>query len=386
MVRNYKRFKTNYPGVVYRETDRQGKVYYIRYKRPGERRVIEDKLTGIGWTPAKANTERTKRMEGINRSNSEARAFEKGLKNSELNKPTLKVLWQNYLDSKGDSLRGIITDRNRWTNHLEDEFGDMTPTELKPMDIDLLRRRISKDHRIGTVRNVLELLRRIINHGVKMQLCSKIDWTIQIPKPDPDSERIEVLSKEEFRQLNSVWDNYPDRHIANLHKLIAWTGMRPSEPLRLKWMDIDFEKGFLIKRNTKSNRTIQLRMNETVRKILLNQQILLNHAEEAMRYSLFVFPNSTGGIRRRDSYQKHFTKIRKLAGIPDSYRPNYCLRDTIASFMLSEGATLDEVGYQLGHEPGSPMTKRYAKFIPDAQKRIVGHSEKVLNNLLSQNE
>ena len=54
--------------------------------------------------------------------------------------------------------------------------------------------------------------------------------------------------------------------------------------------------------------------------------------------------------------------------------------------MLSEGATLDEVGYQLGHEPGSPMTKRYAKFIPDAQKRIVGHSEKVLNNLLSQNE
>ena len=53
MVRNYKRFKTNYPGVVYRETDRQGKVYYIRYKRPGERRVIEDKLTGMGWTPAK---------------------------------------------------------------------------------------------------------------------------------------------------------------------------------------------------------------------------------------------------------------------------------------------------------------------------------------------
>ena len=46
--------------------------------------------------------------------------------------------------------------------------------------------------------------------------------------------------------------------------------------------------------------------------------------------------------------------------------------------MLSEGATLDEVGYQLGHEPGSPMTKRYAKFILDAQQRIVDHSENVL--------
>ena len=30
--------------------------------------------------------------------------------------------------------------------------------------------------------------------------------------------------------------------------------------------------------------------------------------------------------------------------------------------MLSDGATFDEVGYQLGHEPGSPMTRRYAQF------------------------
>ena len=80
MARSYKRFKTNYPGVIYRVTDRQDKVFYIRYKRPGERKLIEDKLTGIGWTPAKANTERTKRMEGLNRSNSEARAFDKGLR------------------------------------------------------------------------------------------------------------------------------------------------------------------------------------------------------------------------------------------------------------------------------------------------------------------
>ena len=51
--------------------------------------------------------------------------------------------------------------------------------------------------------------------------------------------------------------------------------------------------------------------------------------------------------------------------------------------MLSDGTTLDEVGYQLGHEPGSPMTRRYAQFIPDAQKRIAERSESVLNGLLS---
>ena len=35
--------------------------------------------------------------------------------------------------------------------------------------------------------------------------------------------------------------------------------------------------------------------------------------------------------------------------------------DKIASMMLSNGATLAEVAYQLEHVPGPPMTRRYAK-------------------------
>ena len=51
--------------------------------------------------------------------------------------------------------------------------------------------------------------------------------------------------------------------------------------------------------------------------------------------------------------------------------------------MLSDGATLDEVGYQLGHEPESPKTRLYFRLIPDAQKRIAERSQSVLNGLLS---
>ena len=53
-----------------------------------------------------------------------------------------------------------------------------------------------------------------------------------------------------------------------------------------------------------------------------------------------------------------------------AFMKNCCLRDTIASMMLSGGATLAEVAHQLGHAPGSPMTRRYAKFIPAAQQSI----------------
>ena len=250
------------------------------------------------------------------------------------------------------------------------------------MAVEQLRQKMSKTHSKGTVRNVLELIRRIINHGAKLGMYPKPDWTIEVPKIDPDSKRIEVLTPEQFQKLNEVWDNYHDRQVANLHKLIGWTGMRPSEPLRLKWEDIDFELGFLTKRKTKNNKTLQLRINDKAIEVLLAQRELVGKSPRPMRQSPYVFPKSNGEMLQWSSYNRHFKAIREASGIPETYRPNYCLRDTIASMMLSDGATLDEVGYQLGHEPGSPMTRRYARFIPDAQKRIADRTESVLNVML----
>ena len=75
-----------------------------------------------------------------------------------------------------------------------------------------------------------------------------------------------------------------------------------------------------------------------------------------MQTSPFVFPGPLGGQRKLNSYLQHFRRIRDLAGIPKDFRPNYCLRDTIATRLLSSGLSLDKVAHQLGHTPGSPMT------------------------------
>ena len=50
--------------------------------------------------------------------------------------------------------------------------------------------------------------------------------------------------------------------------------------------------------------------------------------------------------------------------------------------MLSNGATLAEVAYQLGHARGSPMTRRYAKFIQAAQQSIANKAQEAMNSLL----
>jgi len=123
-------------------------------------------------------------------------------------------------------------------------------------------------------------------------------------------------------------------------------------------------------------------MNEKVHEVLLRQRELLNSSSAELQESSYVFPASDGGLRRLDSLKKRFSQLRDLAGIPKEFRPNYCLRDTIASMMLSNGATLAEVAYQLGHAPGSPMTRRYARFLESAQRGIADRTQRVMDEML----
>jgi integrase len=171
--------------------------------------------------------------------------------------------------------------------------------------------------------------------------------------------------------------------LSHLHQFIGWTGSMPSEALKLLWTDVDFERGNYTKRDTKSGQTLLQPMNEKVREVLLQQRELLNNSSAELQESSYVFPASDGGLCRLDSLKKRFSQLRNLAGIPKEFRPNYCLRDTVASMMLSNGATLAEVAHQLGHAPGSPMTKRYAKFIPAAQQSIANKAQEAMSSLLN---
>ena len=101
-----------------------------------------------------------------------------------------------------------------------------------------------------------------------------------------------------------------------------------------------------------------------------------------MRTNSFVLPGPAVSQRKLHSYILHVRRIRDLAGIPKHFRPNYCLRDTMGTTMLSNSATEAEVGHQLGHAPGSPMTRRYAKFTFAAEQSIVNKAEQGLDSLL----
>ena len=140
---------------------------------------------------------------------------------------------------------------------------------------------------------------------------------------------------------------------------------------------------FHIKRSTKSGKSLTFPMSDKLHSILMQQRVLLDSSPESMKTSSFIFPGPAGGQRKLHSYIRHFRRMRDLAGIPEEYRPNYCLRDTVASRLLSSGAALDEVAYQLGHSPGSPMTRRYARFLESAQRGIADRTQRVMDEMLN---
>ena len=370
---------TRHTGVFIVDLSSGDQTFYIRYKREGK--LIEERAgrKKQGMTSAKANKIRAERISGKTESNVEKRKRNQ----TQVRRLDLDDLWEEYLKIKRDHVKAVSTDLSRYKNHISKIFGKKFPDEIYPLDIDWFTSEMSKTRSPKTVSNILELLRRIINFGISKQLCPPISLKIRFPSVD--NQRIEVLTDEQFSNLNEVWEEYPDQHIVNMHKLIAWTGMRPSESCRLKWEDIDLELGVLSKINTKSGKTVQLRLSKTVKQILESQKTLLQKEAPGMADSEFVFPRKDGKKREPNSWLKNVREICNSAEIPGTFRPNYCLRDTIATTMLSNGASVDEVGYQLGHEPGSPMMKRYARYMTEAQQRIVDHSEALLKKKLKGN-
>jgi integrase len=281
------RLKTKYPGVWY--ADKNGlRVFYINYRKRGNRNKTEElvRTSAENWSAAKASAERTKRINGQAMTNAERRKS----KQSEKENPTINDLWALYLESRGNEVKSINNDKNRYQLHIEKSFWNKKPQELAPLDVDRLKQQVKKNHSVGTTRNVLELLRRIINFGVQQRLCQPLTWTIKLSKVDPDSTRIEPLTEQQFQKLHEIWDSYHDPHIVNIHRFIAWTGSRPSEPLKLLWKDIDFAKGVYTKRKTKSGQSPTLPMGNMTRRILEAQRRLLDTCPEIMRNSPLVLP------------------------------------------------------------------------------------------------
>jgi integrase len=371
-----KRKKTNYPGVFFIEgtspaTGKPEKIFYIRYRKAGK--MIEEKAgrqSQDDMTPARAAGLRAERIGGRLPTRQEIRDRKRTREETEAGRWTLNRLWQEYTAHR--LLKGLAQDRSRFENYIKPAWGNKEPQEIMPLEIDRLRLRILKDKAPQTLKNTLALMRRLINFGMKRRYCLDLSFHLEMPKVN--NLKTEDLSPEQLAKLMAAIDQDHDTQAANLMRLALCTGMRKSEMFRLKWDDVDSDRGFIHLRDPKGGKDQTIPLNQPAR------ELLANHPRGD---SAFVFPGRGGN--QRTEIRRPIDRIRKAAGLPKDFRPLHGLRHTYASMLASSGQVDLYTLQRLLTHKSAAMTQRYAHLRDDTLRRASDLAGDLINEAMNGN-
>jgi len=361
---------TGYAGVHFVEVPRAAgygpeKVYYIRYRKQG--RLIEEKVGGQfrnNMTAAKAASIRGVRLEGKELSNEEKRTAVRTAKVAEESHYSFNKLWSLFEEAKNAN-RTLNDDRIRFNLHIAPSLGTKSIPELTIHDIDRLRAKLEKAGKSPqTVKHVLTMVKRLLNFALHKGYVESIPGTLHITMPTVDNKVTENLTPEQAQNLLHALDEEPDQSQASLVRLALFTGMRRGALLNLQWNDLDFERGFITLRGdvAKKQKTEIIPMNDQARAVL----------DDLPRTSSpYVFPGRFDD-KPRCNLTPMLKRVRKKAGLPESFRPLHGLRHSFASWLANSGkVSMYELQKLLTHS--SPlMTQRYAHLHDDALRKASG--------------
>lgn len=322
-----------------------------------------------GWSPAKVNLERAKRIAGIERTNTERRKEAEAERLKAGGPMTIDSLWAIYREANSGK-PSLKADSFRYKKHLAKRFGGKLPEEISTTDIDALRvSMIRRGLAAQTVKHALGQVRRLIRFGVKRGFCA-MPPNLFFEMPQVDNQRTESMSDEQLAAYMRALAEEPDQDAAAFLRLALVTGMRRGALLGLRWDDIDFEGGHITLRgeNAKKGKTEYIPLTAATRAVLKK----VKRTE-----SPYVFPGRDGG--KRKDFRRMARRVRDKAGLPKDFRPLHGLRHSFASYLASSGKVdLYMLQKLLTHE--SPqMTQRYAHLADEAMKRAASVADAMLD-------
>jgi integrase len=326
------------------------KIYIIRYWRGGKR--FEDKVgreRQDDMTPAKASTIRAAKIKGTELSNVERREAERQKAEADAGRWTLDRLLDAYQEDKGAYSRHA-TDRTLYNKHLKPLVGNKEPAELDQLKIDGLRIRLLKTLMPGTVASILGFLIRLSSYGTKKKGVPGITFHVELPRDG--SVRTESMTEDQMTAYLKAAAKYEKPFIGGILAFELLTGMRAGEVRNLEWSAVDFGKGYIHIRNPKGGRDEFIPVNGAALDLL--RSLPRDPANP------FAFQGERGGRVAYDNLREAGNKLKKDAGLPDTFRPNHGLRHSFASHLASSGEVdIYKLQKLLTHK--SPlMTQRYS--------------------------
>ncbi len=374
-----KRYKVNqkWPGVygldstVKKVRGRPDVCYYINFKI--DKKLVWEKVgwKGEGYSPEVASEIRARRVKDA-RHGKTVKTQKEIRRDIQKTDRVLDEIKKSYFESvHGASIKGRKTDLNRYEKHLQPHFGNRKISSLAPLDIDRVKIAM-KSHKPATVSNALELLRRLVNYGVKNQLCTPLHFKITLPQKN--NERTEYLTPEEVGRLLRVLDEWPQQDVARMLKLAMLTGMRRGEIFKLQTQDVDFNQKLIHLRDPKGGQDVSIPLSKPVKE-LFEDQIKWNSENPI---SLYIFPGKDGALRVDCSAVK---RIKAAADLPPAFRIFHGLRHHFGVTLANSGEfTLDMIGSLLTHKDIT-ITRRYAQFLPDTKRKAADRAADLLQEV-----
>jgi integrase len=370
-----KRYKTKYPGVYYIVgksvvSNQEEKIYYVMYRKDGKQ--IHEKAgrqEKDDMTPAKAAHLRAEKIKGHLPTNEGKRQLIEAEKKAEEGKWTISKLWKEYKKQKSD-IKGLKQDSYRYEKYLE-PIGNKEPKDFIQLDVDRMRVNLLKKKKPQTVKHVLSLLKRIVHFGENKGLCEGMCFKIQMPKVN--NAVTEDLTPKQLSVLLKVIDDDANEQAKAMMKMALYSGLRRGEILKLKWDDIDFQRGFISIRDPKGGADQKIPLNDYSRRLL---------ESVPKTKSIYVFPGPEGN--QKPVMNRLFTnRIKKKAKLPEGFRPMHGLRHVYASMLASSGK-VDMYSLQklLTHKDPR-MTQRYAHLRDEAMKRASDVTDDILSSISS---
>jgi integrase len=208
----------------------------------------------------------------------------------------------------------------------------------------------------ATLNRELASLRHLLRLAVE-------EWQVLAALPrikllkEPEG-RLRFLSEDEIARLLEASRRSLNAQLTAIVAVAVNTGMRLGELMRLRWEDVDFSRGVVLLRHTKSGKRREIPMNDAVDAAL--------NALAGAKVEGPVFRKASG--ERWGSIRTAWDNACRAAKLEDVHFHD--VRHTFASHMMMRGASLGDLRDLLGHAD-IKMTMRYAHLSPAHRRAAV---------------
>ena len=208
-----------------------------------------------------------------------------------------------------------------------------------------------------TVVHYLKALRHVLNRAVRDGKLDRNPFS-RVKLVQVRNGKTRFLSmEEEARLLDKLGPVY-----APWARLSILTGMRLGAQFRLRWADVDLDRGLITLPETKAGKVQFVRLNEEAREILRTRQIQQMNRNIV---SPFVYPSETLStpLDQRNFYARTFRPAVVEAKFDGDGVGWHTLRHTFASRLAMSGKTEGTIAALMRHST-TALVRRYAHLSP----------------------